>query len=116
VTQWGAYVTARLDELGRGEGDYEGFRRPAGAVVGRAREVAAQTFRDTTPTPSVVPDEDGNVLFVWHKNRIDAEITVGAASVDVWVHDRESGEIWSGLLGDHSGCCVQRLLDRLSAG
>jgi hypothetical protein len=114
MSRWDAYVTRRLDELERGEGDFTDLKRPSAAAVTHARQVAAQVFRDTTPTPSVVPDEDGNVLFVWHKSGIDAEIWVWEEdSAGVWVHDRGTGEMWSGSLADHQGCCVRRLLDAL---
>ena len=113
VSRSSGYVTQRLDELERGGGDYGGFRRPSAATVAHDRVVAAQVFRDTTPTPSVVPDEDGNVLFVWHKNGIDAEVTVSATVADVWVHDRNLGDMWSGSMEEYSGCCVKRLLDHL---
>ena len=76
VTRWGAYVEQRLGELERGEGDYTELRQPSAATVAHARKVAAETFRDTTPTPSVVPDDEGSVLFVWHKNGMDVEMSV----------------------------------------
>lgn len=104
----------RLGELGRGDGDFTDLKRPSAATVSRARGVAAATFRQDTPTPSVVPTEDGEVAFIWHKNGIDAEITVEESGpVHVWAHDRGLGESWSGSLDDHRTCCVARLLDEL---
>ena len=78
-TRWGAYVEQRLGELERGEGDYTGLRRPSAATVAHARKAAAETFRDTTPAPSVVPTDDGGIDFVWHKNGYDVEWCVTEA-------------------------------------
>jgi hypothetical protein len=114
VTRWGAYVEQRLGELERGEGDYTGLQRPSAGAIMSAREVAASLFRDDTPTPSVVPTESGDVAFVWHKNGIDAELDVNETEADLWAHDRADGDMWSGAVADHRGCCVKRLLDRLA--
>lgn len=65
--RWYAYVMRRLDEIGRGEGDFTGLKVPAPAVVERARQEAL-TWPPDRPTPSVVPTEDGGVLFAWHKD------------------------------------------------
>jgi hypothetical protein len=115
VTRWGAYVEQRLGELDRGEGDYTGLRQPSAATVAHARKVAAETFRETTPTPSVVPDDEGAVLFVWHKNGIDGEIAVTEDEASVWVHHRTTGAMWSSPLSEHRGCCLPRMLDHLEA-
>jgi hypothetical protein len=113
VSRQGPYVARRLGELERGEGDYTGLKRPSAATVARAREVAVRTFRDSTPAPSVVPDEDGNVLFIWHRNGIEAEIAAGEDCVSVWAHHRDTEAEWWGSLEEHLGCCVRRLLDVL---
>ncbi len=115
MTRWGAYVEQRLGELERGEGDYTELKQPSVATLARARQVAAETLRDTTPTPSVVPDEEGSVLFVWHKNGVDAEITVTEDEASVWVHHRETGAMWSSPLSEHRSCCLPRVLDRLES-
>ena len=113
MTRWGAYVSKRLDELERGEGEFEGLQRPSAGAIMSAREVATSVFLDDTPTPSVVPTESGDVAFIWHKNGIDAELDVNETEADLWVRDRASGESWGGAVADHRGCCVARLLDRL---
>lgn len=91
MTRWGAYVSQRLDELERGEGDYTDLKRPSAAVVVLARKTAAENFRDTTPTPSVVPTAEGGIDFVWHKNGWDVELCVTEADADFWAHHRASG-------------------------
>jgi hypothetical protein len=115
MTRWGAYVEQRLGELERGEGDYTELRRPSAVAVANARKVAAETFRDTTPTPSVVPDEEGAVLFVWHKNGHDVEIAVTETGADIWAHHRATGEMWSSPLTRHRTCCIPRVMDALEA-
>ena len=113
-TRWGAYVEQRLTELERGDGDFTGLQHPTATTVQHARRVAAETFRDTTPTPSVVPTEEGDVAFAWHKNGMDAEIEVSETGAEFWVHDRVTGEVDSGPLTDREG--VAWLLDRIADG
>ena len=113
MTRWGAYVAQRLDDLERGEGDYTDLRQPSAATVAHARQVAAETFRDTTPTPSVVPDADGGIDFVWHKNGYDVEICVTANEADIWARHRVTGDEWASPLPGHDRCCVPRVLDAL---
>ena len=116
MTRWGTYVSQRLGEMERGEGDYTGLRQPSAATVAHARKVAAETFRDTTPTPSVVPDDEGAVLFVWRKNGMDVEIAVTEDGASIWAHHRASGQMWSSdFLADHWTCCVPRVMDALEA-
>lgn len=115
VTRWGTYVEQRLSELERGEGDYTELRRPSAATVARAREVAAETFRDSTPTPSVVPTADGGIDFVWRMNGYDVEICVTEAEADIWARHRATGDEWASPLPDHDQCCVPRVLDALEA-
>lgn len=113
-TRWGGYVERRLTDLERGDGDFTGLQRPTAATVQHARQVAAETFRDSTPTPSVVPTEEGQVAFVWRKNGMDAEIEVSETAAEFWVHERVTGEVDSGPLADHQG--VAWLLDRIADG
>jgi len=113
MTRWGAYVGRRLGELERGEGDYTGLRQPSAATIANARRVAAETFRDTTPTPSVVPTADGGIDFVWHKNGYDVEICVTEDEADMWARQRATGDEWASPLPDHDRCCVPRVLDAL---
>jgi hypothetical protein len=113
MTRWGAYVSQRLDEMGRGEGDYTGLRRPSAATVAHARKVAAETFRDDTPAPSVVPGADGGIYFVWHKNGYDAEICVTETEADIWARQRATGDEWASPLPDHDQMCIPHVLDAL---
>ena len=114
MTRWGPHVSQRIDDLrfGKGREDWDGEWPPL-AAIDAAWTLACELFRDETPTPSVVPSEDGEVLFIWHKNQVDAEIIVSTGEPQVWVHDRASGEMRSGSAADHRDCCIERLLDRL---
>jgi hypothetical protein len=108
MTRWGAYVSQRLDELERGEGDCTGLRRPSAAAVAHARKAAAETFRDTTPAPSVVPTADGGIDFVWHKNGFDVEWCITEADAEFWAHHRATGKMYDEQ-------CMQLVLDALEA-
>jgi hypothetical protein len=98
MTRWGAYVEQRLGELERGEGDYTDLRQPSAVTVDNARRVAARVFRDTTPTPSVVPTAEGGIDFVWRKNGYDVELTVTEAGAEFWARERSSGRQWDAPL------------------
>ena len=107
VSRWGAYVERRLGELERGEGDYTGLRRPSAVTVAHARKVT-ETFRDTTPTPSVVPTADGGIDFVWRKNGYDVELSVTGEDSEFWARCRPTGQLY-----DEQG--MQLVLDALEA-
>jgi hypothetical protein len=97
-SRWYRYVSKRLRELQAGEYDFTGFQVPTAEVVELARDVAATLFKPETPTPSVVPSEDGDVLYIWHKAGWDLELDVGLEGVTVWAHDRSAGREWYGSL------------------
>src|SRR5262245_10370952 len=62
---WQQHVYRRLGELGTGVGDFTGLAQPSPEVVQRARGVAAAMFDSDTPAPSVMPTEEGAVVYVW---------------------------------------------------
>lgn len=97
-SRWYRYVSVRLRELREGKYDFTGFKVPASDVVEHARQVATTLFRPHTPTPSVVPSEDGDVLYIWHKAGWDIEIGVGAEGATVWIQERSTGREWYGSL------------------
>jgi len=99
-SRWRGYVSRRLAQLRRGSGDFTGLLQPSEEVVRRARDVSTGLFRANTPTPSVVPSEYGDVLFIWHKAGWELEIEVGPEEVSVWAHERNSGAVWSGSLAE----------------
>jgi hypothetical protein len=97
MTRWGAYVEQRLGEMERGEGDYTDLRQPSAAIIASARKLAAETFRDSTPTPSVVPTAEGGIDFVWAKNGYDVEFAVTEAGAEFWARQRSTGREWDAL-------------------
>lgn len=67
-SRWFRYVWDRLDQLeSGGNHDDPGEPYPTPLIVSYAREVAQKLFTPRTPTPSVVPSDNGGVAFVWHK-------------------------------------------------
>jgi hypothetical protein len=99
-SRWHRYVAQRLEALRKGEGDFTGLRPPRELVISRAWNFAATAFRSDTPTPSVVPTEDGGILFVWRKAGWELEIEIGAAEDTVWARNRDSGVTLRGSLGE----------------
>jgi hypothetical protein len=99
-SRWRRYVDRRLSQLERGEGDFTGLQRPINAVVERARVISNTLFRADTPTPSVVPSEDGNIQFIWHKAGWELEIEVASEEVNVWARCGASGAVFYGSLGE----------------
>jgi hypothetical protein len=112
-SRWYRYVSKRLRELQAGKYDFTGFQVPTAAVVELARDVANSLFRPQTPTPSVVPSEDGDILYIWHKAGWDLEIGVGPEGTAVWAHDRSAGREWYGSL-EELRVGVASLLDFLA--
>jgi hypothetical protein len=111
--RWHKYVAQRIEDLRAAKYDFTDLKIPPRFVVDRAWGVAATLFKADTPTPSVVPSEDGNVLFVWHKSRWDLEIEVGAEEIVLWAHDRRTGTGFSGSLVEQQAR-LSSLLDYLA--
>lgn len=109
AVRWSEYVTRRLTELRVGAFDFTGLRIPAGPVINAAWAIAIGSFHHDTPTPSVLPSEDGDILFVWHKAGWDIEIEVGTEGTAVWAHDRRSGREFSGSFEEHRADFVEVL-------
>jgi len=112
--RWFNYVESRLGDLERfvEEPDIEAYPKPPLETIQTARSLALTWFAIDTPTPSVVPSEEGGVQYVWHKGGWDFEITVERQGTVVWAHNIRDGESWSGSL-DECGSQVARVLDCL---
>lgn len=101
ISRWYGYVSKRLSELENGEHDFSGLVQPKAPTISRAQTIVSTLLQPYTPTPSVVPSEEGAVLFVWHKSGWDMEIEVSDLSTYVWAKKRDDDEGWSGSLMDH---------------
>ena len=112
-SRWQKYVHQRIEEMRNGEDDFTELPQPTLPIIDYAWQVATRILRPDTPTPSVVPSDEGNVVYVWHKARWDLEIEVGPEEVTVWAHNQKTGEIFSGSL-DSQLERVSGLLDYLA--
>lgn len=101
TSRWAGYVSRRIGELARREYDFTGLTPPSQANLEEAWHLANYLFRFDTATPSVVPSEDGSVVFVWHKAGWDVEIEVAQGERFVWARERSSGTGFSGPLQEH---------------
>jgi hypothetical protein len=112
-TSWARYVNQRLIELGEGQFDFTGLQIPSAATIDRARSIAFETLRDDTPTPSVVPSEDGAVLMVWRRSGWDVEFRVTESDADIWARRRADSTEWYGPFSQYLKE-FSSLLDELS--
>jgi hypothetical protein len=112
-SRWQKYVHQRMQEMRSGDDDFTELPQPTTFVIDRAWQVATRLLHPDTPTPSVVPSDEGNVVLVWHKARWDLEIEVGPEEVTVWAHNQRTGRMFSGSL-DAQLEKVSSLLDFLA--
>ena len=92
-SRWMSYVYLRLESLLLNP-DPEFNPYPTQEDIQAAWRVVQDVLRPETPTPSVVPSEDGGIQFVWHKAGWDIELDVDAWDASVWVRSRRTGEMW----------------------
>ncbi len=97
----GEYVKERLDRIESAIDRENGSSYPDSAIVNKARLFYDSMFGSRTPTPSVVPSEDGGISFVWHKGGFDLDIEVGDSEVYVCVYHRESAASYYGSSREH---------------
>jgi hypothetical protein len=98
IARWNRHVVQRLEELRIGAFDFTGLQVPPENVVDRAWIIASSYFHSDTPPPSVLPSDEGEVLFIWHKSGWDIQINVGSEETVVWAYDRSTGTELSGSL------------------
>ncbi len=109
---WREYVLGRLVQMlieGEGRDAY-----PDASVITRSWSEVTSLFGPHTPTPSIVPTEDGGVAFVWHKKGWDVEIAVDPAETTVWAHRRSDGTKVYGPLAVQRGRLVELLSEMAS--
>lgn len=96
--RWFSYVSRRLEHLQHypqpGLADDAAYPKPPAETIQTAWLIAHGLFDASTPTPSVVPAEDGGVEFAWHKNGWDLVISVLLEETLVWARNRSAGENW----------------------
>ena len=94
------YVIGRITDLRAGKGDFTGLKKPSALVMDRVADTVAALLREHTPTPSVVPTEDGNVAVIWRGRGWDLEVEVSETETEVWAHERATGQEFSGPLAE----------------
>ena len=98
-SRWIEYVAERLSQMEDNRlSDVEPTLQ-MGATL-QAWYVALRYFPPNTPTPSVVPSENGGVQFVWHKGGWDVEFEVENNEVFIWARSRESKDTWHGSVAE----------------
>jgi hypothetical protein len=87
--RWGPYVWTRLAAM-RSQSDsidrIAGYPTPE--VINRAWDEALTLFPLAMATPSVIPSDEGSVVFVWHKKGWDIEIEVDEGDTTIWARHR----------------------------
>ena len=115
--RWFNYLKRRLDYLQNYQvpdaADDDAYPKPPEETIKRAWQVAYKLFDVDTPTPSVVPADEGGVEFAWHKNGWDLVISALPEETLVWARNRSLGERWSFVLSEQWGRRVQSILGTL---
>jgi hypothetical protein len=113
--RWFRYVTRRLGNLEHypESGDEASYPKPPSQTVEKAWLLVYDLFEGNTPTPSVVPADEGGVEFAWHKSGWDLVISVLAEETSVWARNLAVGVNWSCPLSESLGR-VQNILRSLN--
>lgn len=94
--RWARYVHSRLLEmLDQSKAADRRSSYPVPGVINRAWGEALALFPPLTATPSVVPSDEGSVVFVWHKGGWDVEIEVDHQEAMVWARNRANPRLES---------------------
>jgi hypothetical protein len=95
--RWFNYVKRRLDELEQADDvdDEDTYPKPPLETILKAWETGCRLFKSNTPTPSVVPSDEGGIEFAWHKYGWDLVISIVSRGTLVWARNRTLGENWS---------------------
>lgn len=102
IPRWNRQVVQRLEELRAGSFDFTGLQVPEDSTVDLAWSVASSYFHSNTPPPSVLPSDEGEVLFIWHKAGWDVQINVEQKEVTLWAYNRADGSELSGPLSSRA--------------
>lgn len=93
------YVRTRLLQM-RDRSHYEVQPYPDESSIANAWSYAWNLVTPGCPTPSVVPSEDGNVSFVWHKGGWDIEVEVGWQDAEVWAEHAADSQSLRGSISE----------------
>ncbi len=96
--RWRPHVTDRFRALAESS-DLEGY--PSLEVLNEALQRIEFLLHPTTPTPSVLPGEDGTVELIWQRLGRDLQIVLGDEEGDwFWTRDRKTMDREGGPLED----------------
>lgn len=95
------YLHRRISEIESGLGDWTGLQHPNSDVINVAKIVAFELHLGHLRTPSVVPSEDGHIVFIWSSARFALEVEARAKDVTIWLHDRAT-EVVTNWIGQPS--------------
>lgn len=103
--RWFNYVERRLNYLenytSSGPDEEGSYPEPPSETIKETWRIVHNLFDGTTPTPTVVPAEEGGVQLTWHKHGWDLVISVLPEETSVWARNRLVGENWSLPLSEH---------------
>ena len=109
-SRWRAYVAERFRQLAERIGE-PGY--PSLEALNRALHSVDFLLPPTTPTPSVLPSEEGGVELIWQRNGWDVQVELDEAGRDfVWTRERTSGEVTAGDLEELREI-LREILDQL---
>lgn len=98
IPLWQQYLERRLGDFSR-EPRLDDY--PKGDTLIYAWNVVVGLLPSDSPTPSVIPGDDGVVELIWEKHGWHLEIEIGQGATWIWAKDRSTGEAWSGDLTEH---------------
>jgi hypothetical protein len=96
-------------------GQFELDTYPSPSIIACAWTEAVSVLDASSPTPSVVPSDEGGVMFVWHRGGWDVEVEIDATENTVWAQSRRTGDTWFGPLNDRRGD-LRQLLREMARG
>ena len=96
VPPWRTYLRKRLDDFS--VADSPGS--PSRDALAATWNIVGGLLALESPTPSVVPGDDGAVELVWQRGGWHVELEIGPREAYVWAKERETGATWSGDLDE----------------
>lgn len=94
VPLWRTYLQQRLDDFSGADSPGS----PSRDALAATWHIVSRLLAHESPTPSVVPGDEGSVELVWQRGGWHIELEIGPREAYVWAKERDSGETWSGDL------------------